>query len=98
MQQETIVLDEKAIQRALTRIAHEIIERNKGIDDCIIVGIKTRGIYLAERLAKRIEKIEGDKIPVGEIDITLYGDDLSIISRNLDTEVKGFHILINISN
>src|SRR5690606_17654789 len=98
MQQETIVLDEKAIQRALTRIAHEIIERNKGIDDCIIVGIKTRGIYLAERLAKRIEKIEGEKIPVGEIDITLYRDDLSIKTKNLEPEVKGSHVPVDISN
>lgn len=64
--------------RALTRIAHEIIERNKGIDECILVGIKTRGAYLARRLAERIEKIEGKPIRTGELDITLYRDDLSM--------------------
>ena len=76
--QKAVVLDEQAIRRALTRIAHEIIERNKGIEDIVIVGIRTRGIYLAKRIAEKIEQIEGAKIPVGELDITLYRDDLSI--------------------
>lgn len=71
------IMDESAIRRALTRIAHEILERNKGIDDCILVGIKTRGIYLAERLAERIERIEGVRPLQGELDITLYRDDLT---------------------
>ena len=57
-----IFLDEQAIGRAVTRIAHEIIERNKGIDECILVGIKTRGAFLAERLAEKIEQIEGKPI------------------------------------
>ncbi|MBO1912694.1 bifunctional pyr operon transcriptional regulator/uracil phosphoribosyltransferase PyrR, partial [Microvirga sp. 3-52] len=70
------ILDEQAIGRALTRIAYEIIERNKGIDDCILVGIKTRGVYLADRLSKKIEQIEGKAIRSGELDITLYRDDL----------------------
>ncbi|WP_283247421.1 bifunctional pyr operon transcriptional regulator/uracil phosphoribosyltransferase PyrR [Lederbergia citrea] len=96
--QKNTVLDEKAIQRALTRIAHEIIERNKGIDDCVLVGIKTRGIYLAERLAKRIEKIEGQSVSVGELDITLYRDDLSIKTKNAEPEVKGSHMPVNINN
>ena len=69
------VLDEPAIRRALTRIAHEIIEKNKGIENCILVGIKTRGIYFANRLAERIQAIEGKNLPVGELDITLYRDD-----------------------
>ena len=68
----------KRLDRAITRIAHEIIERNKGIDDCILVGIKTRGAYLAERLAEKIEQIEGKTIRTGELDITLYRDDLII--------------------
>ena len=59
MNEKAVVLDEQAISRALTRIAHEIIERNKGIEDCVLVGIRTRGIYLANRLAERIEQIEG---------------------------------------
>ncbi len=71
-----IVLDEQAIRRALTRIAHEIIEQNKGIEDCVLVGIQTRGVYLAKRLAERIEEIEGQTLPVGELDITPYRDDL----------------------
>ena len=75
MNQKALVLDEQAISRALTRIAHQIIEKNKGIEECVLVGIRTRGIYLAKRLALRIEEIEGNPIPVGEIDITLYRDD-----------------------
>lgn len=75
--EKNILLDEKAMGRALTRIAHEIIERNKGVEDCVLVGIRTRGIYLAERLVRRIEKIEGEKVPVGELDITFYRDDVT---------------------
>ena len=77
MTEKANILDEQAIGRALTRIAHEIIERNKGIDDCILVGIKTRGAYLAKRLSEKIEQIEGKKIRSGELDITLYRDDLA---------------------
>ncbi|MBW8348610.1 bifunctional pyr operon transcriptional regulator/uracil phosphoribosyltransferase PyrR [Bacillus sp. IITD106] len=98
MVQKTIVLDDKSIQRALTRIAHEIIERNKGISDCILVGIKTRGIYLADRLAKRIEKIEGQPISVGELDITLYRDDLTIKTKDAEPEVKGSNLPTDINN
>ena len=76
MTEKVNILDEQAIDRALTRIAHEIIERNKGIDECILVGIKTRGAYLGTRLAEKIEQIEGKKIRAGELDITLYRDDL----------------------
>jgi len=98
MPQKAVVLEEKAIQRALTRIAHEIIERNKGIEDCVLVGIKTRGIYLAERLAKRIEKIEGEPIAVGELDITLYRDDLTVKTLNAEPEVRGSHLPVDINN
>ena len=98
MPQKAIVLDEKAIQRALTRISHEIIERNKGIEDCVLVGIKTRGIYLAARLAKRIKQIEGESVPVGELDITLYRDDLTIKGTNGEPEVKGSEIPVDINN
>lgn len=78
MAEKANILDEQAINRALTRIAHEIIERNKGIEECILVGIKTRGAFLAKRLADRIERIEGKPIKTGELDITLYRDDLSL--------------------
>ncbi|WP_066175067.1 bifunctional pyr operon transcriptional regulator/uracil phosphoribosyltransferase PyrR [Bacillus marinisedimentorum] len=92
MNQKAVVLDEQAIRRALTRIAHEIIEHNKGIEDCILVGIKTRGIYIANRLAERIEQIEGKSIPVGEVDITLYRDDLSKKNESKDPELHGTKI------
>ena len=92
MSQKAIVLDEQAIRRALTRIAHEIIEKNKGIDHLLLVGIRTRGIFIANRLAERILQIEGRNVPVGEIDITLYRDDLSKITVDQEPLVKGSHI------
>ena len=98
MSQKAIVLDEPAIRRALTRIAHEIIEKNKGIDDLLIVGIRTRGIYIANRLAQRIKQIEGKSVPVGELDITLYRDDLTIKTINHEPIVKGLHIEQNIQD
>lgn len=77
---KTVLLDAPAIRRALTRIAHEIIEKNKGVDHIVLVGIRTRGLPLAERIAAEIEVIEGKKLPVGVLDITLYRDDLSTLS------------------
>lgn len=73
---KALIMDEKDIFRAVTRISHEIIEKNKGIDDIVIVGIKTRGIYLAEKISNKIEEIEGVSIQTGELDITNYRDDL----------------------
>lgn len=96
MNQKALVLDEQAIRRALTRIAHQIIEKNKGIDDCVLVGIRTRGIYLAKRLADRIEEIEGRPISVGELDITLYRDDLTKKTDN--PLVKGSDIPAEITD
>ncbi len=69
------IMDADGIRRALTRIAHEIVERNKGTDDLVLVGIKRRGEPLAERLAHNIQKIEGIRPPVGMLDITPYRDD-----------------------
>jgi len=69
------IMDEAAIRRALTRIAHEILERNKGVQDLVLVGIKTRGVFLAKRLAERIKQIEGLPVPIGELDIRPYRDD-----------------------
>ena len=74
-------MDEVAIDRALTRIAHEILEHNKGGQDLVLIGIRTRGVYLAQRLAEKIHAIEGEVVPLGVIDITLYRDDLR---RRLD--------------
>lgn len=92
------ILDDQAIRRAITRIAHEIIERNKGIEHCVLVGIKTRGIFLAKRLAERIEQIEGTEIPVGEIDITLYRDDLTEKTSSKDPILQGTDIPVDINN
>ncbi|KPL18282.1 MAG: transcriptional regulator [candidate division Zixibacteria bacterium SM23_81] len=72
-------MDNKDVQRAVTRIAHEIIERNKGAQNLVIVGIRARGDYLAARIAQVIEGIEEVNIPVGVIDITLYRDDLQVV-------------------
>jgi pyrimidine operon attenuation protein/uracil phosphoribosyltransferase len=74
------ILDQDGIRRSLTRIAHEIIEHNKGIDDLILIGIRRRGVPLAERLAERIKEIEGRPVPVGTLDITLYRDDLTTMA------------------
>ncbi|MPQ43982.1 bifunctional pyr operon transcriptional regulator/uracil phosphoribosyltransferase PyrR [Clostridium tarantellae] len=81
MKLKTTLLDNNAIRRTLVRISHEIIEKNKGVDDIILIGIKRRGYPLAKRIADQIEKIEGIKIPVTSVDITLYRDDLSNVSE-----------------
>jgi pyrimidine operon attenuation protein/uracil phosphoribosyltransferase len=70
------VLDGAEIARALTRVAHEIVERAKGADDVVLLGIPTRGAFLARRVAARIRDIEGRDVPVGSLDITMYRDDL----------------------
>jgi pyrimidine operon attenuation protein / uracil phosphoribosyltransferase len=98
MNQKAVVLDEQAIGRALTRIAHQIIEKNKGIEDCVLVGIRTRGIFIAERLAVKIEEIEGKPIPVGELDITLYRDDLTKKTEDQEPLVKGSDIPVEMSD
>ena len=74
------IMDEAAIERTLVRIAHQIIEKNDGTDGLCLIGIKTRGIPLAERIAENISRIEGVKIPVGKLDISLYRDDLTNIA------------------
>src|SRR3989338_7185203 len=76
----TAIMDKENIQRAILRIAHEILEKNKGIADLCLIGIRTRGAFLAERINKNIEQIEGKSLPVGILDITLYRDDLTLIS------------------
>lgn len=80
LRDKNVIMDEMGIKRALTRIAHEIIERNKGIEDVAVVGIRRRGGPLAQRLAARIEEIEGVSVPVGILDITLYRDDLTTLA------------------
>ncbi|KXG75974.1 bifunctional pyr operon transcriptional regulator/uracil phosphoribosyltransferase PyrR [Thermotalea metallivorans] len=85
------IMDGQAIQRATTRIAHEIIEKNRGIKDVVLVGIKTRGIPFAKRLGEKIESIEKEKVDIGMLDITLYRDDLSKVDENPvvnDTDIQ----------
>jgi pyrimidine operon attenuation protein/uracil phosphoribosyltransferase len=76
MERHSIVMDADRISRTLTRIAHEILERNRGIEDLALVGVRTRGDHLARRLARGLREITGQDIPTGALDITLYRDDL----------------------
>ncbi|OHW62630.1 bifunctional protein PyrR [Andreesenia angusta] len=86
METKAVIMDESAIKRAITRISHEIIERNRGVDDLVLVGIRTRGIPFAERLGKKISEIEDKNLDVKYIDITPYRDDLE--PDSVDVEVK----------
>ena len=79
---KNVIMDSDAMRRALVRIAHEIIEKNKGVNNVVLVGIRTRGVPLAQRIAQEIEIIEGVKVKVGMLDITLYRDDLSTLGYN----------------
>jgi pyrimidine operon attenuation protein/uracil phosphoribosyltransferase len=95
------LLDAEAIRRALVRIAHEIIEHNKGTQQIALVGIRTRGAVLAQRLAEQIQAIEHHPVPVGALDITLYRDDLSRIGPNpvlhatdIDFEITDLHLVL----
>ncbi len=98
--EKAVVMESEDIRRALSRIAHEITERNKGIEDVILVGIRTRGVPIAERLAKEISTIEGKEPPTGILDITLYRDDLSTLpapkikSTELPIDINGKIIVL----
>jgi pyrimidine operon attenuation protein/uracil phosphoribosyltransferase len=83
MAQESKIMDDMGLDRALARITHEIIERNNGVKDVILLGIKTRGIYIAQRLSKNILKFENVQVPVGVLDITQHRDDLSPEDKKL---------------
>jgi pyrimidine operon attenuation protein/uracil phosphoribosyltransferase len=74
---ETVILDEAAISRALTRIAHEILEHNQGTEELVLIGVRNGGEHLALRLQARLEDIEGVTVPMGQVDITMYRDDLA---------------------
>lgn len=81
MQRKTLIMDEAQLRRCLTRMAHEIIERNKGVSDVVLVGIRRRGEPLARILADEIERVEGTRLPLGIVDITYYRDDLTFAQR-----------------
>lgn len=76
-EEQTVILDTAGIKRALTRISHEMLERNKGLENVVLIGIRSGGAHLAEEIRDAIEVIEGEKVPIGAIDITLYRDDVS---------------------
>lgn len=90
IREKAVVMGEIEIKRTLVRISHEIVEKNKGVSNLALIGIRTRGVFLARRLAQEIFKIEEKEIPVGTLDITLYRDDLSLVARQplvLKTEI-----------
>ncbi|QRN49594.1 bifunctional pyr operon transcriptional regulator/uracil phosphoribosyltransferase PyrR [Macrococcoides bohemicum] len=95
-----IVLDDKAVDRTLTRIAHEILENNKGADNLVLLGIRTRGIYLANRIQSKIERIDGVIVPTGILDVTNYRDDKTdrissdVIAYEIDTDMNNQHVVI----
>lgn len=98
---KNVIMDSEAIRRALVRIAHEIIEKNKGVEDVVIVGIRTRGVPLAQRIAAKINAIENCEMTVGMLDITLYRDDLSTLGYNpvvhgtdINFDLSGKHVVL----
>lgn len=96
--EKTQLLDEATIRRSLTRIAHEIVEKNKGTENLVLVGIKTRGIYIAQRIKERIASFEGVEMPVGTLDITLYRDDLKMRNGEEGPVVHGSAIEVDITD
>lgn len=98
---ERIIMDDAAIQRTVTRIAHEILEYNKGTDRLVLLGIKTRGAFLAKRIQEKIESIEHQSVPTGTIDITQFRDDKEVSSVettqppfDIDTEITDQAVII----
>lgn len=98
MKNKAEILDQAAINRALTRMSHEILEKNKGGEDLVLVGIKTRGVPLAKRIQEKIKQIESLDIPMGELDITLYRDDLQKAVIGEEPELKAVNIDIELAN
>lgn len=101
MNKKTILMDQPAMERALTRIAHEIVERNKGGENLVLVGVKTRGAPISKRLQSKIKEIENITVPVGELDITLYRDDLKKVTADpqlndtkIDMNVNGKKVIL----
>ena len=98
---KTSIMDADGIRRALIRIAHEITEKNRGVENVALVGIRTRGVPLAARIAEEIQKIENVSVPTGSLDITLYRDDLTTMGYNpvihgteIDFDVTGKNIVL----
>jgi len=101
MREKAIILDKDTVGRTLMRMAHEILEKNKGVDNVCLVGIRNRGVHLAHRLAECIKKIEAKDVPVGILDITLYRDDLTLIAAQpvvhkteIDFDINGKDLIL----
>ncbi|AKP66575.1 bifunctional pyr operon transcriptional regulator/uracil phosphoribosyltransferase PyrR [Companilactobacillus ginsenosidimutans] len=96
------IIDGQTMTRALTRITYEIIERNKGIEDLVLVGIKTRGVFVAHRIESRLKQLENISIPVAELDITPYRDDVQSDEKEveeykaepLDFDITNKHVIL----
>ena len=98
---KTVLFNEIAMQRALSRISHEIIEKNNGVDDVVLIGIKTRGVPMANLIKNKIKEISGKELLMGTLDITLYRDDLSELSQmplvnnsNVTFDIKGKNVVL----
>ena len=96
MSESAVLMDEAQIQRAITRISHEIIERNQGLENVCLIGIQRRGVPIASRIRDNLEQIEGIKLPMGILDITFYRDDLSTLSDH--PVVNGTHIPFDVND
>ncbi|MCX5701337.1 MAG: bifunctional pyr operon transcriptional regulator/uracil phosphoribosyltransferase PyrR [Candidatus Omnitrophica bacterium] len=101
MKDKAKILDKDAVARALMRISHEIVEKNKGTQDLCLIGIRNRGVYLAQRLVAYIKKIEGQEVLSGALDITLYRDDLALASgqpvvrkTEIDFDINGKNLIL----
>jgi pyrimidine operon attenuation protein / uracil phosphoribosyltransferase len=101
MLEKAKVLDKNGIDRALMRIAHEILEKNKGTQGICLIGIRNRGAFLAQRLAGCVKKIDQEEVPVGILDITLYRDDLTMIANQpvvhkteIDFDIENKHVVL----
>ena len=96
MMDKSEIMDENGIFRAVTRIAHEIIEKNKGVENLVLIGIQRRGVPLARMISQKIKEVEGKEVPVGILDITFYRDDLSMLAEH--PVIKGTEINFPVSD
>lgn len=101
MRLKTVLFNEIAMQRALSRISHEIIEKNNGVEDVVLIGIKTRGVPMANLIKEKIKQIDGRELPSGTLDITLYRDDLSELGQmplvsdsHIGFDIKGKKVIL----
>jgi pyrimidine operon attenuation protein/uracil phosphoribosyltransferase len=101
MKEKANILDSEALGRSIIRIAHEILEKNKGTSSLCLIGIRNRGVYIAERLAACIKNIENQSVSVGALDITLYRDDLTLIASSpvvrkteIDFDINGKNVVL----